>query len=129
MAAWERSSTLSTPSADFDSPWKEALEEYLEDFLALFFPQAHAEIDWTRPPVFRDGELQEVVRDAELGRRLADKLVQVWLRDGTDAWVLVHVEVQGQEEHAFAKRMFTYYYRILDRHDREVVSLAVLADE
>jgi hypothetical protein len=59
-----------------------------------------------------------VVRDAELGRRLADKLAQVWLRDGADAWVLVHVEVQGQEERAFAKRMFTYYYRILDRYDR-----------
>jgi hypothetical protein len=126
---WKRSKTLSTPNADFDSPWKEALEEYLEDFLALFFPQAHAEIDWTRPPVFRDGELREVVRDAELGRRMADKLAQVWLRDGTDAWVLVHVEVQGQEERAFAKRMFTYYYRILDRYNREVVGLAVLADE
>lgn len=56
----KRSRTLSTPSADFDSPWKEALEEYLEDFLALFFPQAHAEIDWIRPPIFRDGELQDV---------------------------------------------------------------------
>jgi len=31
---------------DFDSPWKEALEQALPDFLALFFPEAHAGIDW-----------------------------------------------------------------------------------
>ena len=39
----ERSGVLSTPIADFDSPWKEALDEYLEDFLVLCFPQAHAD--------------------------------------------------------------------------------------
>jgi hypothetical protein len=70
--------SLPTTSADeYDSPWKEALEQYLPAFFALFFPRAHAEIDWSRPPVFRDKELQQVVRDAALGRRLVDKLVQV----------------------------------------------------
>jgi hypothetical protein len=39
-----------------------------------------------------------VVRDAELGRRLADKLVKVWRRDGEEVWVLIHIEVQGQVE-------------------------------
>jgi len=32
-------------SGSFDSPWKEALERYLPDFMAFFFPQAAAEID------------------------------------------------------------------------------------
>ncbi len=35
-------------SSDHDSPWKEALERYFPDFLALLFPHIHAEIDWTR---------------------------------------------------------------------------------
>jgi len=30
------------------------LEEYLEDFFALFFPQAHAAIDWARGGAFLD---------------------------------------------------------------------------
>lgn len=76
-----------------------------------------------------DKELQQIVRDAELGKRLADKLVQVWRKDGDDAWVLAHVEVQGQERPDFAKRMFVYNYRIFDRYDRPVASLAVLSDE
>ena len=42
---------------DFDSPWKEALEQALPDFLALFFPEAHAGTDWSRGYRFRDKEL------------------------------------------------------------------------
>ncbi len=120
---------LTTGPIDFDSPWKEALEEYLEDFFALFFPEIHAQIDWARRPEFLDKELQQVDRAAELGRRVADKLVRVWRRGGSEAWVLVHAEVQNQEEADFARRMFVYNYRLYDRHDREVVSLAVLGDE
>jgi len=105
------------------------LEEYLEGFFALFFPQAHAEIDWTRPYTFLDKELQQVVRDADLGLQIVDKLVRVWLLTGADAWVLAHIEVQSQEEHDFAQRMFIYFYRLYDRYTREVVSLAVLGDE
>jgi hypothetical protein len=116
---------LTTQPIDFDSPWKEALEE----FIALFLPEAHAEIDWSRPPVFLDKELQQVVREAALGRRIVDKLVHVWLRGGQDAWVLVHIEVQTQEEEDFAERMYAYSSRLYNRFGRHVVSVAVLGDE
>ncbi len=43
--------------------------------------------------------------------------------------MLVHVEVQAQPEVAFPKRMYVYNYRLHDRYDRCVVSLAVLADD
>ena len=113
---------------DFDSPWKEALEQALPDFLALFFPQAHAGIDWTRGYRFRDKELQQVVRDAELGRRYADKLAEVYTLDGVETWVLVHIEIQGQADPGFAERMYVYHYRLFDRYRRDVVSLAMLTD-
>lgn len=88
--------------ADYDSPWKESLESYFADFLIFFFPQVHTEIDWKRDYEFLDTELQQVVRDAELGRRWADKLVKVWRKSGDEAWVLVHIEVQSQEEADFS---------------------------
>ncbi len=34
-------------SSDYDSPWKDILERYFEDFMAFFFPEAHKNIDWT----------------------------------------------------------------------------------
>ena len=113
---------------DFDSPWKEALEQALPDFLALFFPEAHSGIDWSRGYRFRDKELQQVVRDAELGRRYADKLAEVYTLDGARTWVLVHIEIQGQADPGFAERMYVYHYRLFDRYRRDVVSLAVLTD-
>lgn len=121
---------MATPAAsdDLDSPWKEALEHFLESFLALLFPSIHAAIEWTRGYQSLDKELQRLVREADLGRRLADKLFQVWRREGGEAWLLIHVEVQGQRERDFPERMFVYGYRIYDRYRRSVVSLALLCD-
>jgi len=67
-------------------------------------------------------------RDAELGRRYADKLAKVYARDGAETWVLIHVEVQGEPEARFAERMYIYHYRLFDRYSVDIVSLAVLAD-
>jgi hypothetical protein len=117
------------PQADYDSPWKDMLEHYFSEFIGFFFPEAGQGIDWSKPYEFLDKELQQVVRDAALGRRLVDKLVKVWRTNGEEAWVLVHVEVQGQEEKDFEKRMYVYNYRLFDRYDRKVATLVVLADD
>jgi hypothetical protein len=115
--------------SDLDSPWKEAVEQFLAPFLALFFPVIYRAIDWGHGYESLDKELQQVVRDAQVGRRLADKLFKVWRRDGREAWLLIHIEIQGKKEKAFPERMFVYSYRIYDRYRRPVVSLAVLADD
>lgn len=117
------------PQTEFDSPWKQILQLYFEEFMLFFFPQAHEQIDWTKQPEFLDKELEQVIRDAELGKHLADKLVKIYLKDGSETWVLIHVEIQSQEESNFGRRMYTYNYRIYDRYKRPVVSLAVLGDE
>jgi hypothetical protein len=115
--------------SDYDSPWKEILEAYFRDFIRFFFPHIEPEIAWERGYDFLDKELQQVVRDAELGRRYADKLVKVWRGSGEEAWVMTHIEIQGQEETHFTERMFTYNYRLRDRYNRPIASLAVLSDE
>jgi hypothetical protein len=114
---------------DYDSPWKDAITRYLPEFMAFYFPDAHAEIDWSRPHRFLDQELAQVVRDAELGKRNVDRLVEVATRTSGTRWVYVHIEVQGQHDAGFAERLFVYNYRLFDRYRRPVATLAVLADE
>jgi hypothetical protein len=114
---------------DYDSPWKEALDVFFESFLALLFPAAHAQIDWSRGWESLDKEFQQVVREAELGRRYVDKLAKVWTKAGAECWVLVHVEVQTERDPEFPLRMYVYHYRIFDRYNMPVASLAVLADD
>ncbi|WP_129676108.1 DUF4351 domain-containing protein [Candidatus Chloroploca sp. Khr17] len=50
-------------------------------------------------------------------------------RDGTPAWVLVHLEIQSQRDPAFPERMLFYHVRLMDRERLPVVSLAVLGDD
>src|SRR5205085_5771536 len=115
--------------SDFDTPWKEALEYFLAPFLAFFYPAIHAGIDWSRGYRSLDKELHQLTRDARLGKGLADKLFQVWLPEGAEAWLLIHVEVQGEPEPTFPQRMFLYNIRAYERYNRTVVSLAVLTDD
>ncbi|MCL5796496.1 MAG: hypothetical protein M1579_03230 [Gammaproteobacteria bacterium] len=114
---------------DYDNPWKSAIDGYLFDFIAFYFPVAHANIDWSVDYESLDNELPALVRDAELGNRYADKLIKVTTIDGGQDIVYIHIEVQGQVDNDFSKRMYTYNYRIYDKFGRFPVSLAVLTDE
>jgi hypothetical protein len=69
----------------------------------------------TTTPGGKTQELAQIVKDAELGKRLLDKLVQVATHDGGEHWVYVHIEVQGGQEGDFAERLFTYNYRLSDK--------------
>jgi len=112
-----------------DSPWKEMLELYFKEFMSFFFPKIHAMILWQHGYEFLDKELQQVVRDAEIGQRLTDKLVKVWLKNGQEAFLYIHIEVQGQFEENFAQRMFVYNYRLYDRYGQPILSLAIIGDK
>lgn len=114
---------------DFDSPWKHALQLYFRPFLELFFPAMHADIDWSRGYIALDKEFQQIIRRAKVGKGLADKLFKVWLRDGNECWLIIHVEVQGTCDPKFGKRMFCYNIAAYSMYNQEVVSLAVLSDE
>lgn len=114
---------------DYDNPWKTVIERYFREFMAFFFPAIEADIDWERGFMFMDKELQKVVRDGEVQKRYADKLVQLWRLNGDPLLVMCHIEVQSQKEDVFGKRMFSYNYRLCDRYDSPVASLAILADD
>jgi hypothetical protein len=43
--------------------------------------------------------------------------------------VLIHIEVQSQHKDDFAQRIFQYNYRLRDRFERPIVSVAVLGDD
>ncbi|MGH9839374.1 MAG: DUF4351 domain-containing protein [Blastocatellia bacterium] len=113
---------------DYDSPWKDLLDQFFEAFMEFFFPEAHAQIDWTRGVEFLDKELQKITADAALGRRTVDKLVKVWLKTGAEIVTLVHTEVQGDREPDFEHRVYIYHSRISDRFNAQVATFVVLTD-
>ncbi len=122
----KQSSQPETEIADQDNAWKDLLDRHFTDFMWFFFAVIAAEIDWTRRPVFLDKELTKLGPRHETGKRFADKLAQVWLKNGAQIQVLVHSEVQGRAQAEFNRRMYVYNYRIADRYELEVVSLGVV---
>jgi hypothetical protein len=106
---------------DYDSPWKEVIDQQLRDVLAFCFPDVHEAIDSL------EQELRKLAPAGETGKRLADKLVKVRTRTGDDNYL--HVEVQGERQAGFERRVYVYHYRADDRFGLPAEELVLLADD
>ncbi|GAA5232481.1 hypothetical protein FOZ76_00375 [Verticiella sediminum] len=112
--------------ADHDGRWKDALHDYLDPCIALFWPQLHRHIDFRQAPVFLDKELQSVGGARRRGRRLLDKLVRLRLSDGAQTLLLLHLEIQARVTADFGERMFVYHYRLRERHPHDRLMQAAI---
>jgi hypothetical protein len=113
---------------DYDTPWKKAVTSYWPEFIAFFFPATAGAIDWSVPHVFLDQELSGITAGAAVGPRRVDKRVRVRTHARQTELVYVHLELQQRHDPGFARRMFTYHYRLFDLFDCPVASLALLSD-
>lgn len=112
-----------------DLLWKAILEDVFDDFLRFFHKEADQIFDMSRGFEFLDKELEELFPPEEGSAvRYVDKLVKVFLKDGQEKWILVHVEVQGYRDPYLEERMFTYYYRIKDRYQHDITAWAIFTD-
>ena len=117
----------SKPFKKSDELLKAIFEENFPDFLRFMYPEADDIFDLHRGMTFMDKELLEIIPDRERkkGKRIADLLVKVYLKDGSQKWILVHTEIEGGNDETFPYRMFQYHYRLLDRYRVPVETIAV----
>jgi hypothetical protein len=108
---------------DHDRLFKELLATFFVDFIDLFFPELAA---YLAPDslVFLDKELFTDLVHGE--RHEADLVVQAQFRDQPLCF-LIHVETQAQPQAHFARRMFTYFARLHEKHDLPVYPVAVFS--
>ncbi len=115
---------------DYDNHWKEIIKYLFEDFIKFFLSEAHPLIDFTRPAIFLEQELSKIVGDnSKKGKAVNDKLVKVFLKDGSEKWILIHIEVQSSYKKSFTNRMFTYFYRIYDQYSKDMTAIAIYRGE
>jgi hypothetical protein len=112
----------------YDILWKGMIEEVMEDLLLFVEPGIGSELDLERGFVYLDKELVEIYPepDQPSKTRVVDKLVKSFLRDGSEHWVLLHIEVQAKNNKDFAGRMFNYFIRLFSKYGRSVAAIAVL---
>jgi len=106
---------------------KSAFEEAFPDLLRFFFKDADTIFDISKGFEFLDKELHELFPELEKqgGSRFVDMLVKAFTLDGSEKYMLIHIEIQAQNGPNFSKRMFQYFYRIYDRYDVPITALAV----
>jgi len=120
--------TIENTIIKFDAQWKEIITELFEDFVLFFMPDLYPAIDFTKGYQSLEQEFDSLFPDSDIGDKRNDKLVKVFLKNGQEQWLLVHIEVQGYYDKEFAKRMFTYFYRIYDKYDKPIVAIAIFTD-
>ncbi len=110
---------------------KSAFEEAFPDLLRFYFEEADALFDMDKGFEFLDKELIELFPELEKhgGNRFVDMLVKAFLKDGTEEWILLHLEIQGRGANNFPARMFQYWYRIFDRYGVNIAALAVFTGD
>ncbi|WP_090653314.1 hypothetical protein [Mucilaginibacter sp. OK283] len=113
-----------------DILWKGILEDVFDDFLCFLNPDASDIFDFDKGFEFLDKELEQVFppEKDEYSPKVIDKLVKVFTKSGNEEWILVHIEVQGQYQKDFGSRMFTYFYRILDKYQKPIVAYAIFTE-
>jgi|GEM_PF-2607846 len=70
---------------------------------------------------------QELLTDLTAGEKhYVDILAEVKIK-GEDGYVLIHIEPQAYREAAFARRMFLYFSRLYEKHQKKVLPVAVFS--
>lgn len=112
-----------------DELWKRIIRSSFQSAIHFFFPKFCDEVDWPRGYEFLDKELPSIRPKSRQRGRIADVLAKVWLKTGEELWIVIHIEVQGQTDQHFDRRMYVYQYRADDRFNVDIVGLAILVDE
>ncbi|MDR0616493.1 MAG: hypothetical protein LBG29_06760 [Synergistaceae bacterium] len=109
-----------------DRSWKDIITENADDSILFFKPDLAADRDYSRKPFLIPNELPAIDTDSDKGSRNSDVGLSVPLKTGGDTRVAFHIEQQHRDDrHFFAKRMFQSYYRLSDKLQMPVTSLAI----
>jgi len=113
-----------------DLMWKAIFEDVFEDFLRFFFSDADNLFDMGRKFEYLDKEFDPFFpqdKDGTEDVRFVDKLVKVYLKDGGEKWISIHIEVQNQRgKEDLSTRMLRYWYLMKDRYQVSIAALAIL---
>jgi hypothetical protein len=115
---------------DWDGTWKALVERLFFHVLRRAIPDLYRDADLSRAPEFVDKELHKLSKLVGGASRSTDLLVKIHLADGSEGWVLLHVEIQGSgDDRALPFRMHLYSALIFARYGVEPVALAIMTDE
>lgn len=106
-----------------DQLFKQLLHTFFAEFLEVFFPEVHKEIDVNEiRPVS-----EEMYTDLFEGeRRQVDVVIETTLK-GDDTVIIIHVEPQSYVEANFHERMYHYFNLLYWKYRKPILPIAVFS--
>jgi hypothetical protein len=110
-----------------DELWKFILTTLHQQAILFYFgKKLHDEIDWSVEPESLEQEFNDAFTANEPNRRAADKIFRYRCKNGTDRFIIFHIEVQDKKEADFKQRMFEYYNFIRVKYRTfDILALAI----
>lgn len=111
------STRVSTSPKKQDELLKEIFEENISDFLRFVYSDCDEIFDLRRGITILDKELMSIIpiRERKKNTPVSDLLIQVFLKDGTQKWILIYTELESEDKKDLAFELFQYYTRLLGR--------------
>ena len=121
---------ITPPRKRDDFIWKAVFEDIFDDFLRFFFPKADELFDMSKKFDYLDKEFDLLLpteKDGAKGVKYVDKLAKVYLKNGDERWISIHIEVQNRKtKEDLSGRMLRYWYLVKDKHKVSITALAIL---
>jgi hypothetical protein len=89
-----------------DELWKGIIEDLIMSFLEKFYAEDLHLFDFSKPILFLDKELSQILPESEQGSRNIEKLIQISLIGGGEWYILIHPEVHGYRHQYYEEREF-----------------------
>lgn len=120
-----------SPRKRHDELLKAMFKDYIFAFLRLMYPNADEIFDFSKGFELLENELLEIMADRipELGKLVSDLLVKVYLKDGEEKWILIHIELEASSNPNIGRRLFQYFYRIVDKYNVDVETIVVFVGD
>ena len=112
-----------------DQLLNEIFQENISDFLRFVYSDCDEIFDLDRGIAFLNKELMSIIpiRERKKGIPVSDLLIQVFLKDGQRKWILIHTEMESEEQKDLAFDLFQYYIRLLGRFRVHAETIMVFA--
>jgi len=127
----------------FDEGWKAILPIILKDLIEYFAPDLFPCIHWDQKIEEAHEKLDTLYYLSHSQDRVADAIFKVILKQpvntktiyttsfgkivciGNQAYIVLHIEVQTRNTQTFGQRMFQTQYRLIDRYNTPIYSIAL----
>lgn len=99
-----------------DQLFKELIHTFFKEFLQVFFPEVHDQIDFQSIHPLSE----EVFTDLHEGKmRRLDIVIETKLK-GLDTVLIIHVEPQSYKEKNFHERMYHYFSLLYNKYRKPI---------